>query len=319
MEGPPGTGKTLLARALATEADVPFFAASGSEFVEMYAGLGAARVRELFREARDAAPCVLFIDEIDALGGQRKAHSSSSGDDEREQTLNQLLVEMDGFDQLAGQGGDFGGAQLAADGGGEEGAAGEEHGDGGVAAVGGDSVATSCGGVLVIAATNRAEVLDDALLRPGRFDRRVRVGLPNMEGREQILRVHASGKPLDSAVDLCLIARRTTGFSGAELASVLNEAAIGAAAAERAAIAPIDVDTALDKAVLGTKGTRARPLATQRRVAAHELGHALIGLLLEEHEPPLKVSLIPRAGGAAGTTVFVRCEEDVDSSLTSFR
>ena len=277
MEGPPGTGKTLLARAAAGEAGVPFISASGSEFVEMYAGVGASRVRALFEEAREKAPCIVFIDEIDAVGGARSSadRGGSGGTDEREQTLNQILIEMDGFEGSSG--------------------------------------------VLVLAATNRADVLDAALLRPGRFDRRVNVGLPDAAGREEILKVHARDKRMSRAVDLAAIARRTVGYSGAELATVLNEAAIGAARDSRSSITASYVEAALDRVMLGLSRPLTRTASVRRLLATHEAGHALLGFLLEEYETPARVSIVQRAGAPSGITVFVPDAERVESGLYSYK
>ena len=280
MEGPPGTGKTLLARAVAGEAGVPFISASGSEFVEMFVGVGAARIRSLFGEAKKNAPCIVFIDEIDAVGRQRAGSSRGGmggGNDEREQTLNQILTEMDGFE--------------------------------------GNS------GVIVISATNRGDILDPALLRPGRFDRRVPVDLPDKPGREQILKVHARGKPLDADVTLGEIAARTTGFSGASLENLLNEAAIMAARRNRTSISYSEVDYAIDRIQVGlvkTGGGQSFP-ARQRLVAYHEAGHAVMGLLTPDYDTVTKVTIIPRSNGAGGFTLFTPSDEQLESGLYSKR
>jgi cell division protease FtsH len=254
--GPPGTGKTLLARAVAGEAGVPFFSISGSEFVEMFVGVGASRVRDLFEQAKKSAPCIVFIDEIDAVGRQRGT-GLGGGNDEREQTLNQILVEMDGFD-----------------------------------------TDTS---VIVIAATNRPDILDPALLRPGRFDRQVTVGLPDKNGRQAILAVHSKGKPLAKDVDLSIIARSTPGFSGADLANLANEAALNAARLNRKEITGEDFDAALDKIVLGTKQATLMDEEERRLVAYHESGHALVASFTPGAEPVHKVTIIPH-GRALGVT-----------------
>jgi cell division protease FtsH len=257
LVGPPGTGKTLLARAVAGEADVPFLSVSGSGFVEMFVGVGASRVRDLFTEARRRAPAIIFIDEIDALGTRRASHALG-GNDEREQTLNQLLAEMDGFDQAPG--------------------------------------------VVVIAATNRAEMLDLALLRPGRFDRQVVVGLPTLPDREAILAAHAAGKPLASNVDLAAVARSTPGFSGADLANLVNEAAIHAVRARRNVIVGDDVDAARDRILLGRREDTNLLLPEEKHaVAVHEAGHALVAALSPHADPVAKVTILP-AGAALGAT-----------------
>ncbi len=260
MVGPPGTGKTLLARAIAGEAKVPFFTISGSDFVEMFVGVGASRVRDMFEEAKKHAPCIIFIDEIDAVGRQRGA-GLGGGHDEREQTLNQLLVEMDGFE-------------------------GNE-------------------GVIVIAATNRPDVLDPALLRPGRFDRQVTVGLPDLKGREQILKVHMRKKPMDSAVIVRDIARGTPGFSGADLANLVNEAALFAARRERNQITMQDLEDAKDKIMMGAE-RRSMVMSDKEKemTAYHEAGHCIVGRLVPAHDPVYKVTIIPR-GRALGVTMFL--------------
>ncbi len=261
MVGPPGTGKTLLARAIAGEAGVPFFSVSGSDFVEMFVGVGASRVRDLFEQAKKRAPCIIFIDEIDAVGRQRGASGMGGGNDEREQTLNQLLVEMDGF-------------------------SGNE-------------------GIIVIAATNRADVLDKALLRPGRFDRQVQVGLPDIKGREQILHVHGEKVPLAEDVNLNDLARGTPGFSGAELANLINEGALFAARKNRREVTMNDLDKARDKMLMGVeKRTMVLTREDLLMTAYHEAGHTIVGRMVPEHDPVYKVSIMPR-GGALGITMFL--------------
>ncbi|MEE2000226.1 ATP-dependent zinc metalloprotease FtsH [Alkalimonas sp. MEB108] len=260
MVGPPGTGKTLLAKAIAGEAKVPFFTISGSDFVEMFVGVGASRVRDMFDQAKKAAPCIIFIDEIDAVGRQRGA-GLGGGHDEREQTLNQMLVEMDGFD-------------------------GNE-------------------GIIVIAATNRPDVLDPALLRPGRFDRQVVVGLPDVKGREQILKVHMRKVPLGDDVDPSVIARGTPGFSGADLANLVNEAALFAARGNRRTVTMDEFEKAKDKIMMGAE--RRSMVMTEKdkeMTAYHEAGHAIVGRLVPEHDPVYKVSIIPR-GRALGVTMYL--------------
>ncbi|KAG8468646.1 hypothetical protein KFE25_013729 [Diacronema lutheri] len=276
MEGPPGTGKTLLARAVAGEAGVPFISCSGSEFVEMFVGVGASRVRNVFSEAKKNAPCIIFIDEIDAIGRQRagSGRGQMGGNDEREQTLNQILTEMDGFE----------GNQ----------------------------------GVIVIAATNRADVLDSALLRPGRFDRRVPVDLPDKEGREAILKVHCKGKPLSANVDLGIVAKRTMGFSGASLANLMNEAAIVAARRDKSEIGYAEVDYAIDRITVGmAKTTALMSPQRQRLVAYHEAGHAIMGALTKDFDLVTKVTIVPRSNGAGGFTLFTPTEERMESGLYS--
>jgi cell division protease FtsH len=264
MVGPPGTGKTLLARAIAGEAKVPFFTISGSDFVEMFVGVGASRVRDMFEQAKKHAPCIIFIDEIDAVGRHRGA-GLGGGHDEREQTLNQLLVEMDGFE-------------------------GNE-------------------GVIVIAATNRPDVLDPALLRPGRFDRQVVVGLPDILGREQILKVHLRKVPLADDVKPSLIARGTPGFSGADLANLVNEAALFAARADKRLVDMDDMEKAKDKIMMGAERKSMAMKESEKRLTAyHEAGHAIVGLKVPSHDPVYKVSIIPR-GRALGVTMFLP-EED---------
>jgi len=264
MVGPPGTGKTLLAKAIAGEAKVPFFTISGSDFVEMFVGVGASRVRDMFDQAKKHAPCIIFIDEIDAVGRHRGA-GLGGGHDEREQTLNQLLVEMDGFE-------------------------GNE-------------------GVIVIAATNRPDVLDPALLRPGRFDRQVVVPLPDVRGREQILRVHMRKVPLGNDVDPSILARATPGFSGADLANLVNEAALFAARANKRVVDMEDFEKAKDKIMMGAERKSMVMSEDEKRLTAyHEAGHAIVGRLVPEHDPVHKVSIIPR-GRALGVTLFLP-EED---------
>ena len=267
MEGPPGTGKTLLAKAVAGEAGVPFLSSSGSEFVEMFVGVGASRVRDLFKKAKENAPCIVFIDEIDAVAKKRGTSGPrSGGNDEQEQTLNQILTEMDGFEGSSG--------------------------------------------VVVIAATNRADVLDAAILRPGRFDRRVPVDLPDRTGREDILKVHAKTRPLDSTVDLNTIASRTTGFSGASLANLLNEAAIVAARRNKTDISIQEVDYALDRLTVGIEKPMTMSLQKKELVAYHEAGHAIMGLLTPGFDKISKVTIIPRSN-AGGFTLFVPPEEEM--------
>nr|YP_009393794.1 Cell division protein FTSH [Caloglossa beccarii]ARW62356.1 Cell division protein FTSH [Caloglossa beccarii] len=268
LVGPPGTGKTLLAKAIAGEADVPFFSISGSEFVEMFVGVGASRVRDLFKKAKENAPCIIFIDEIDAVGRQRGT-GIGGGNDEREQTLNQLLTEMDGFEGNTG--------------------------------------------IIVIAATNRADILDSALLRPGRFDRQVMVNIPDFKGRLSILEVHARNKKINKNVSLKIIARRTPGFSGADLANLLNEAAILAARKRKESITLKEIDNAIDRIIAGMEGTPLLDSKSKRLIAYHEIGHAIVGTLLKDHENVQKVTLIPR-GQARGLTWFTPSE---DQSLIS--
>ncbi|WP_228152788.1 ATP-dependent zinc metalloprotease FtsH [Marinobacter guineae] len=264
MVGQPGTGKTLLAKAIAGEAKVPFFSISGSDFVEMFVGVGASRVRDMFEQAKKQSPCIIFIDEIDAVGRHRGA-GMGGGHDEREQTLNQLLVEMDGFE-------------------------GNE-------------------GVIVIAATNRPDVLDPALLRPGRFDRQVVVGLPDIIGREQILKVHMKKVPLDDSVEPALIARGTPGFSGADLANLVNEAALFAARRNQRLVSMEEFELAKDKIMMGAeRKSMVMSEKEKRNTAYHESGHAIVGRLMPEHDPVYKVSIIPR-GRALGVTMFLP-EED---------
>ncbi len=265
LVGPPGTGKTLLAKAIAGEAGVPFFSISGSEFVEMFVGVGAARVRDLFEQAKKNAPCIIFIDEIDAVGRQRGA-GLGGGNDEREQTLNQLLTEMDGFEGNTG--------------------------------------------IIIVAATNRPDVLDAALLRPGRFDRQVVVDRPDFKGRQEILKVHARGKALVN-VDLERIARRTPGFTGADLSNLLNEAAILAARRNLTEISMDEINDAIDRVMVGPE-KRSRMIAdkTKRLVAYHEVGHALVGRFMPNHDPVQKITIVPR-GMANGLTWFIPNDEQM--------
>ena len=265
LVGPPGTGKTLLAKAVAGEAKVPFFSISGSEFVEMFVGMGAARVRDLFKQAGEKAPCIVFIDEIDAIGKKRDAHGMG-GNDEREQTLNQLLTEMDGFD--AGK------------------------------------------GVVILAATNRPEILDKALLRPGRFDRRIPVELPELAGREAILRVHAKAVKTEPEIDYTQIARSTSGCSGAELANIINEGAIAAVKAGRKLVSQRDLEEAIETVIAGYQ--RKNAVVSQRdklTVSYHEIGHALVSAKLENAAPVQKITIVPRTSGALGYTMQVDEEE----------
>ncbi|MEL6453962.1 MAG: ATP-dependent zinc metalloprotease FtsH, partial [Cyanobacteria bacterium J06623_5] len=265
LVGPPGTGKTLLAKAIAGEAGTPFFSISGSEFVEMFVGVGASRVRDLFKKAKDNAPCIIFIDEIDAVGRSRGA-GIGGGNDEREQTLNQLLTEMDGFEGNTG--------------------------------------------IIVIAATNRADVLDSALLRPGRFDRQVMVDPPDIKGRREVLEVHARDKKVAEDISLDTIARRTPGFTGADLANLLNEAAILTARRRKEAVTMLEIDDAIDRVVAGMEGTPLTDGKSKRLIAYHEVGHAIIGTLIKDHDPVQKVTLIPR-GQAQGLTWFTPSEDQM--------
>ena len=272
LVGPPGTGKTLLAKAVAGEAGVPFFSISGSEFVEMFVGVGASRVRDLFEQAKKNAPCIVFIDEIDAVGRQRGA-GLGGGNDEREQTLNQLLTEMDGFEGNTG--------------------------------------------IIIVAATNRPDVLDQALMRPGRFDRQVVVDRPDYSGRLQILEVHARGKTLAKDVDLDKVARRTPGFTGADLANLLNEAAILAARRQLTEVSMDEVNDAIERVMAGPeKKDRVMSEKRKRLVAYHEAGHALVGALMPDYDPVQKISIIPR-GQAGGLTFFTPSEERMESGLYS--
>jgi len=271
LVGPPGTGKTLLAKAIAGEAGVPFFSISGSEFVEMFVGVGASRVRDLFKKAKENAPCIIFIDEIDAVGRQRGT-GIGGGNDEREQTLNQLLTEMDGFEGNAG--------------------------------------------IIIIAATNRPDVLDSALLRPGRFDRQVMVDLPSYQGRLGILQVHARNKKLAPEISLEAIARRTPGFSGADLANMLNEAAILTARRRKEALTPLEIDDAIDRVTIGLKLNPLMDSKKKRLIAYHEIGHALLMTLLPNTDPLDKVTIIPRSGGIGGFAKPVP-SEDSDFGIES--
>lgn len=263
LVGPPGTGKTLLAKAIAGEAGVPFFSISGSEFVEMFVGVGASRVRDLFKKAKENAPCIVFVDEIDAVGRQRGT-GIGGGNDEREQTLNQLLTEMDGFEGNTG--------------------------------------------IIVVAATNRADILDSALLRPGRFDRQVSVDVPDVRGRTEILKVHAGNKKFDKDVSLEVIAMRTPGFSGADLANLLNEAAILAGRRAKTAISSKEIDDSIDRIVAGMEGTVMTDGKSKSLVAYHEVGHAICGTLTPGHDAVQKVTLVPR-GQARGLTWFIPADD----------
>nr|YP_009686122.1 putative plastid division protein [Halamphora americana]QDR24865.1 putative plastid division protein [Halamphora americana] len=263
LVGPPGTGKTLLAKAIANEANVPFYSVAGSEFVEMFIGIGAARIRDLFKKASENSPCIVFIDEIDAVGRERGA-GIGGGNDEREQTLNQLLTEMDGFKENKG--------------------------------------------VIVVGATNRVDILDAALLRPGRFDRQITVGLPDRLGRIGILKVHAKNKPLDEDVSLVQLANRTPGFSGADLANLLNESAILATRYKKKTISKNEVNEAVDRIIGGIAGSTMEDSKNKKLIAYHEVGHAIVGSVLENHDAVEKITLVPR-GGAKGLTWFAP-EED---------
>ncbi|MCU0520706.1 MAG: ATP-dependent zinc metalloprotease FtsH [Anaerolineae bacterium] len=272
LVGPPGTGKTLLAKATAGEADVPFFSISGSDFVEMFVGVGAARVRDLFEQAKAKAPCIIFIDEIDAIGQSRATVGAIATNDEREQTLNQLLSEMDGFEPNQG--------------------------------------------VVIMAATNRPEVLDQALLRPGRFDRQVQVGLPTEQGRLEILKIHTQGVTLDSDTDLARIAKVTAGFSGADLANIVNEAALLAVRSEHTGVMMDDFDLAIERVVAGLQRKMRLKPEVRRRVAYHEGGHALVAYLQPDTDPVHKVSIVPTSKGALGYTMQM---PDEDTYLLSKR
>ena len=264
LVGPPGTGKTLLARAVAGEAGVPFFSISGSDFVEMFVGVGASRVRDLFEQAKKNSPCIVFIDEIDAVGRQRGA-GLGGGHDEREQTLNQLLVEMDGFGINEG--------------------------------------------IIIIAATNRPDILDPALLRPGRFDRQVVVDRPDVKGREEILKVHARGKPLEENIDLGVLARRTPGFTGADLENLINEAALLAARRNKKKIQMLELEEAITRVIAGPeKKSRVMSERERRLVAYHEAGHAVVAQLLPNVDPVHEVSIVPR-GRAGGYTMILPKED----------
>mmetsp|Transcript_36724 Transcript_36724/g.88519 ORF Transcript_36724/g.88519 Transcript_36724/m.88519 type:complete len:678 (+) Transcript_36724:216-2249(+) len=275
LDGPPGTGKTLLAKAVAGEAGVPFISISGSEFVEMFVGVGASRVRDIFGQAKKNAPCIIFIDEIDAVGRQRGA-GFAGGNDEREQTINQILVEMDGFDGNPG--------------------------------------------IITIAATNRVDVLDQALLRPGRFDRKITVDLPDFKGRTRILGVHARGKPLEPDVDLEAIGRRTPGFSGAQLENLMNEAAISSARTGKSTIGWEQIDSAVDRIMVGLEKKGGTAMISQKQnelVAYHEAGHALCGALIPDYDQVQKISIIPRSNGAGGLTFFSPQESRLESGMYS--
>lgn len=273
LDGPPGTGKTLLAKAVAGEAGVPFISISGSEFVEMFVGVGASRVRDIFGQAKKNSPCIIFIDEIDAVGRQRGA-GFAGGNDEREQTVNQILVEMDGFDGNPG--------------------------------------------IITIAATNRVDILDQALLRPGRFDRKVTVDLPDFKGRTRILGVHSRGKPLEPDVDLEAIARRTPGYSGAQLENLMNEAAISAARSNKSTIGWEQIDGAVDRLMVGLekKGGN-QEMKSKEMVAYHEAGHAVVGALVPDYDQVQKISIIPRSNGAGGLTFFAPQESRLESGMYS--
>jgi cell division protease FtsH len=273
LDGPPGTGKTLLAKAVAGEAGVPFISISGSEFVEMFVGVGASRVRDIFGQAKKNAPCIIFIDEIDAVGRQRGG-GQGGGNDEREQTINQILVEMDGFDGNPG--------------------------------------------VITIAATNRIDILDAALLRPGRFDRKITVDLPDFKGRARILGVHSRGKPLEPDVDLEAISRRTPGFSGASLENLMNEAAITAARNNKPSIGWEEIDGAVDRIMVGLEKKGGNPQLKQKElVAFHEAGHAIVGALVPDYDQVQKITIIPRSNGAGGLTFFAPQESRLESGMYS--
>jgi len=275
LDGPPGTGKTLLAKAVAGEAGVPFISISGSEFVEMFVGVGASRVRDVFSQAKKNAPCIIFIDEIDAVGRQRGA-GFAGGNDEREQTINQILVEMDGFDGNPG--------------------------------------------IITIAATNRVDILDQALLRPGRFDRKITVDLPDYKGRTRILGVHARGKPLEPDVDLEAIGRRTPGFSGAQLENLMNEAAITAARKSKSTVGWEEIDGAVDRIMVGLEKKGGTEFLSQKQnelVAYHEAGHAILGALIPDYDQVQKISIIPRSNGAGGLTFFSPQEARLESGMYS--
>jgi cell division protease FtsH len=275
LYGPPGTGKTLLAKAVAGEANVPFVSISGSEFVELYVGVGASRVRELFFQAKRNSPCIVFVDEIDAVGRQRGA-GYAGGNDEREQTINQILVEMDGFEGNPA--------------------------------------------VITLAATNRIDILDEALLRPGRFDRKVAVDLPDVQGRARILGVHARGKPLEPDVDLGAISRRTPGFSGAMLENLMNEASLSAARKGKSTIGWEEVDGALDRLIVGLEKKGGTSLLSPKQVevvAYHEAGHAICGALIPDYDQVQKISIIPRSNGAGGLTFFSPQESRLESGMYS--
>lgn len=272
LSGPPGTGKTLLAKAIAGEAEVPFIACSASQFIELFVGLGASRIRGLFKKARENAPCIIFIDEIDAIGKQRggAVTAGGGGNDEREQTLNQLLTEMDGFEDN--------------------------------------------NGIIIIGATNRPDVIDPALLRPGRFDRKINVSLPNSEGREKILKVHCKNKTLDSAVNLATISRITVGCSGADLANIMNEAAILAARENRKCINQNDIDGAYEKITIGLAKKPYMSKEAKKLVAYHESGHAMAGCLIGNYDDIGKVTILPR-GGTGGVTQFIPDADTIDLGM----
>ena len=273
LDGPPGTGKTLLAKAVAGEAGVPFISISGSEFVEMFVGVGASRVRDIFGQAKKNAPCIIFIDEIDAVGRQRGG-GQGGGNDEREQTINQILVEMDGFDGNPG--------------------------------------------IITIAATNRIDILDNALLRPGRFDRKVTVDLPDFKGRQRILGVHARGKPLEPDVDLEAISRRTPGYSGAQLENLMNEAAISAARQKKTSIGWDEIDRAVDRLMVGLEKKGGNPESKSKEmVAYHEAGHAVVGALVPDYDQVQKISIVPRSNGAGGLTFFAPSEGRLEYQMYS--
>jgi len=273
LDGPPGTGKTLLAKAVAGEAGVPFISCAGSEFVEMFVGVGASRVRDIFENAKKNAPCIIFIDEIDAVARQR-GNSNMGGNDEREQTINQILIEMDGFDGNPG--------------------------------------------IITIGATNRLDVIDTALLRPGRFDRKVRVDLPDFQGRIRILGVHSRGKPLEPDVDLEAIARRTPGYSGAQLQNLMNEAAISAARNGKSTIGWEMIDNALDRLMVGLEKKGGNPLPKLKElVAYHEAGHAVVGALCPDYDQIQKITIIPRSNGAGGLTFFAPNESRSENNMYS--
>jgi len=273
LHGPPGTGKTLLDKAVAGEAGVPFISISGSEFVEMFVGVGASRVRDIFGQAKKNAPCIIFIDEIDAVGRQRGG-GQGGGNDEREQTINQILVEMDGFDGNPG--------------------------------------------IITIAATNRIDILDQALLRPGRFDRKVTVDLPDFKGRQRILGVHARGKPLEPDVDLEAISRRTPGYSGAQLENLMNEAAISAARQKKTSIGWDEIDRAVDRLMVGLEKKGGNPeQKSKEMVAYHEAGHAIVGALVPDYDQVQKISIVPRSNGAGGLTFFAPSEGRLEYGMYS--
>jgi len=275
LDGPPGTGKTLLAKSVAGEAGVPFISVSGSEFVEMFVGVGASRVRDVFGQAKKNAPCIIFIDEIDAVGRQRGG-GQGGGNDEREQTLNQILVEMDGFDGNPG--------------------------------------------IITIAATNRIDILDSALLRPGRFDRKINVALPDFKGRAKILAVHSRGKPLEPDVDLEAIARRTPGYSGAQLENLMNESAISSARAGKSTVGWEQIDNAVDRLMVGAEkkgGISTLSMRQNELVAYHEAGHAVVGALIPDYDQVQKISIVPRSNGAGGLTFFAPQEGRLEAGLYS--